>query len=102
MTTQRMLAEVLFLDPNDVPTASAELNKLGFDVDVLDLVDPYGPTVWIEVTGPSELGQAQFHRWMCRTAERFGGDVVEAGPASLGPSAARRAAEQQQSEAKTS
>ena len=35
-----MLAEVLFPDPDAVALASAELNKLGFDVDVLDLVDP--------------------------------------------------------------
>lgn len=42
MTTQKMLAEVMFDHPDDVAPASAELKKLGFKVEVLDLHDPEG------------------------------------------------------------
>ena len=42
-----MHAEILWLDPADMERGSAILTEQGFQIEVLDLVDPYGPTVWI-------------------------------------------------------
>ena len=94
MTTQQMLAEVMFDHPDDVARAIPQLNELGFEAEVLDLHDPAGcPYVWTEVTGASSLTQSKFFDWIFRIVEPFGGDVLEAGLASNGPCAARRAAE---------
>jgi hypothetical protein len=80
----KMMAEILFLDPCDVKPAIAELSELGFEVEVFDdLIDPYGPTVWIEVTGESGLDEKQFFKWISRFVGPLGGDVVEAGAWSL-------------------
>jgi hypothetical protein len=41
------MAEVLFLDPNDVNQGIAALAQHGFEVKILDWIDPYGPTIWV-------------------------------------------------------
>jgi hypothetical protein len=75
----KMMAEVIFLDPLDVKPATAELNELGFRVEVLEhLIDPYGPAVWIELAGESKLNQSQFFDWIDRIVTPLGGDVLEA------------------------
>ena len=76
---QRMVAEILFLDPNDVSSGSAALMELGFTVEVLDWVDECGPTVWIRAEIQSELGQDQFLDWVSSIVGPLLGDVAEAG-----------------------
>ena len=76
---QKMEAEVLFLDPNDVGPGSAALVEHGFNVEVLDWVDPYGPTVWIKAQVTSELDEHRFFDWVASIVEPLHGDVVEAG-----------------------
>jgi hypothetical protein len=52
---QRFAAEVLFLDPVDVPAATAALAAVGckYTID-LDAIDPCGPTVFGMVVGERE------------------------------------------------
>ena len=76
---QRMDAEILFLDPNDVGPGSAVLIEHGLDVEVMDWVDPYGPTVWVKARIASELDQNQFFDWVFGLVKPLYGDVVEAG-----------------------
>jgi hypothetical protein len=79
---QTMEAEILFLDPNDVSPGSAALMELGFEeVEVLDYVDDYGPTVWIRAKIASSLAPEQFLLWVADIVEPLRGDVVEAGHA---------------------
>jgi hypothetical protein len=76
---QRMEAEILFLDPDDVNLGSATLIEQGFEVEVLDWIDDSSPTVWINATITTELDQYDFFLWVYNIAWRLGGDVVEAG-----------------------
>jgi hypothetical protein len=44
---QRVDADIMFLDPNDVSSGSAALIEHGFDVEVLDdWIDDYGPAAF--------------------------------------------------------
>jgi hypothetical protein len=72
-------AEILFLDPNDVNGGVAALAEHGFSVQILDWVDPHGPTIWIEAQATSELDENQFFDWVASIVAPFGGDVVCAG-----------------------
>lgn len=57
---QRMMeAEILFLNPNDVGPGSIALIEHGFEVETLDWVDDYGPTVWIRAKITSELDEGE-------------------------------------------
>ena len=77
---QRMVAEILFLDPADRDPCIAVLNKRGFDeVEILDLVDPYGPTVWITARINTDVSADRFLGWVSSIVEPLGGDAVEAG-----------------------
>jgi hypothetical protein len=77
---QQMYAELLFDRPAGRDLAIIELTKLGFDVEILDWVDPEGSTcVWIKVRGLSELSEDEFFNEMGHLAEQFSGDVIEAG-----------------------
>ena len=76
---QRMEAEVLFLDPDDVAPGCAALNALGFEVEVLNWVDPYGPTVWIMARIVTELDAGRFLDWVLNIVEPLHGDAVQAG-----------------------
>jgi hypothetical protein len=103
MTKQLMLAEVLFDHPDSVTRATTELHELGFEVEVFDLHDPCGePYVWTEVIGASELDESKFFDWIFRITAPLGGDVLEAGLASKGPCAARRAVEEERQKRETS
>ena len=54
-----MDAEILFFDPADVGPATAELAALGFNVKIReDMIDEGGPTVFIRITGFTELDQS--------------------------------------------
>jgi hypothetical protein len=80
----RMYAELLFDNPEARDRAIVELNKLGLVVELLDWVDEHegvvlSPTVWIKVRGLSELNQDEFFDEMAHLADRFNGDVYEAG-----------------------
>jgi hypothetical protein len=92
-----MMAEILFSDPLNVKPATAELNALGFKVEVLDLIDPYGPTVWIEVMQESGLDEDQFFDWVARFMEPLGGDVLEAGLYSAEAATFRREVRREES-----
>lgn len=76
---QRMEAEILFLDPDDVAPGSATLIEHGFDVEVLDWIDDYRPTVFIRAKITSELDQDHFFDWVLNLVWSIRGDVVEAG-----------------------
>ena len=77
--SQRMDAEILFLNPDDVNPGVAELVARDFKVEILDWVDPYGPTVWIKAQVTSELDEHRFFDWVASIVEPLHGDVVEAG-----------------------
>jgi hypothetical protein len=77
---QRMDAEILFLDPNDVGPGSAVLIEHGFDVEVLDdWVDDYGPTIFIRARITTDVAEDRFLDWVVNIVEPLHGDVVEAG-----------------------
>ena len=79
--SQKMVADLLFLDPNDVNAGTAALIEHGFDVEVLDLVDPYGPTVFLRARIMSELNDYSFLDWVNKLVSelKLSGDVIEAG-----------------------
>ena len=80
---RKMVAEVIFLDPNDLNRGSAELIERDFDVEYLDdSIDDYGPAVWINARTLSELDDFSFLDWVQTIVEPLGGDVVEAGLAA--------------------
>jgi hypothetical protein len=78
---RRMLADILFLDPNDMNPGVAALTELGFDVEVLDdWIDECGPTVFIRAQITTELDEDRFFNWVSSIVEQFrSGDVIEAG-----------------------
>ena len=77
---QRMVADVMFLDPNDLGPGSAALIEHGFDVEVRDdWIDPYGPAVWIWARITTDVAEDRFLRWVQSIVEPLNGDVSEAG-----------------------
>jgi hypothetical protein len=80
---RKMLAQVMFLNPNDLNRGSAELIEHDFDVEYLDdWIDDYGPAVWVNARALSELDGASFLHWVQTIVEPVGGDVLEAGLAT--------------------
>lgn len=76
---ERMQADLLFLDPNDVGEGSAALIENGFDVEVLDdWIDDFGPTVFVRARITTELDADRFFDWVKNLVEPLG-DVMEAG-----------------------
>jgi hypothetical protein len=77
---QRMDAEILFLDPNDVSSGSAALIEHGFDVEVLDdRIDDYGPAMWIQARITTDVAEDDFFDWVESVVNPLRGDVLEAG-----------------------
>ena len=76
----RFEAEILFLNPNDVPPAVEALAAVGceFEIDH-DAIDPCGPTVFGMVTGTTELGENDIGDWLLAIVDPLGGDVVQWG-----------------------
>ena len=80
---RKMIAMVMFVDPNDLNRGSAELIEHDFDVEYLDdWIDDYGPAVWVNAWTFSELDDSSFLRWVQTVVEPVGGDISEAGPAT--------------------
>jgi hypothetical protein len=80
---QKMDAEILFHNPDDVNAGIAELTRQDFDVEILDLVDEYGPTIWIRARTITELDADQFFRWVNNLAESINGWLYEAGHSDM-------------------
>jgi hypothetical protein len=79
---RKMVAEVLFLNPNDLNRGAAELIEHDFDVEYLDdWIDDYGRAVWVNARTLSELDDISFFDWVETIVEPVGGEVCEAGPA---------------------
>jgi len=81
MTRQeRFAAEVLFLDPNDVPRARKALAAVGCEYAIdPDAHDPYSAAVFGMVTGTTELAELEIGGWVSGIVGPLGGDVVEWG-----------------------
>ena len=80
---RKMVAEVIFLNPNDLNRGTAELIEHDFDVEYLDdYIDDYSPAVWVNARTLSELDDFSFLDWVQTIVEPLGGDVVEAGLAA--------------------
>jgi len=80
MSTHKFEAEVLLLDPANVPRLVHELTAVGceFTIDH-DAVDPCGPTVFGSVTGMTELNENEISDMLSGIVEPLGGDVLEWG-----------------------
>lgn len=77
---QRMEAEILFLDPDDMGPGSVALVDRGFEVEFLvDRIDDYSAAVWINARVASELDEDRFFDWVQSIVEPLHGDVLEAG-----------------------
>ena len=77
---RKMLAIVMFLNPNDLNRGSAELIERDFDVEYLeDWIDDYSPAVWVNARTLSELDDSSFFDWVQTIVEPVGGEVLEAG-----------------------
>ena len=85
---RKMVAEVIFLNPNDLNRGTAELIEHDFDVEYLDdYIDDYSPAVWVNARTLSELDDFGFLDWVQTIVEPVGGEVLEAGLATqTGPS----------------
>ena len=80
---RQMLAQVMFLNPNDLNRGSAELIEHDFDVEYLgDWIDDYGRAVWVNARTLSELDGFGFLDWVQTIVEPVGGEVLEAGLAT--------------------
>ena len=83
---KQMESELMFPDVPSRDLAIAELSKRGFEIELLlDRVDRHEgivltSTVWIKVSGPSELDEDEFFDEMAHLAEQFNGEVLETGP----------------------
>jgi hypothetical protein len=84
---QWMMAEIGFLDPNDVGPASAALIEHGFDIEVLtddDHIDEYSPAVEIVARTITELDGVRLIRWVQNILEPFPtGECRAAGPCDV-------------------
>ena len=76
---QQMEAQILFPDPDDVTPALAVFVKDGFEI--LDIIDPYGPTVRVRVRIATELDAIHFFDWVWAIVDPFeSADVSKTGP----------------------
>ena len=77
---QRMIADIMFYDPNDVNPGSAALIEHGFDVEVRDdMIDDYSPAVWIWARITTDVAEDRFLHWVQSIVGPMHGDVSEAG-----------------------
>ena len=77
---RKMVAEVMFLNPDDLNRGSAELIEHDFEVEYLDdSIDDYSPAVWVNAWTLSELDDFSFFDWVESIVAPVGGEVVEAG-----------------------
>jgi hypothetical protein len=83
---QKMQAELLCLDANDMAPTIRALKKLGFKIEVLDWVDEYegellSPALWLLARIESELDPHAFFRWVHDIVMELDStaDLVEAG-----------------------
>jgi hypothetical protein len=84
MKQQIMEAELMFNHPDGRDAAIVELVKREFTVEELDWRDEYrgellSDSVWIRVSGTSELTESAFFDSMQHLVAPFGGEVLEAG-----------------------
>jgi len=80
MAWNRFEAEILFLDPNDVPHAVEAFAAINCEFKINhDAVDPCGPTVFGLLTGTTELNEDDLGDWLHKILGPLGGDVVEWG-----------------------
>jgi hypothetical protein len=69
---RKMLAAVMFLNPNDLNRGSAELIDHDFDLEYLgDWIDDYSPAVWVNARSLSELDDLSFFDWMENSRARW-------------------------------
>jgi hypothetical protein len=84
--SQRMQADVLYLDPAEARPGIAVLVKQGFDVEPLvDWIDECGPTVFYRIRINSTLDESAFFDWVQSLVDPFDGDTIEAGLADPPP-----------------
>jgi hypothetical protein len=76
---QRMQADFCFCNPDDAGPATAVLIEHGFEVENLDWIDEYGPTVFIRARITTEIDEDHFLDWAQNLIEPLGGDTMEAG-----------------------
>ena len=77
---RKMIAQVIFLNPNDLSRGVLETIEHDFDLEYLDdLIDDDGPAVWINARTFSELDDLSFLHWVQTIVGPVGGDVLEAG-----------------------
>ena len=80
---RKMIAEVIFLNPNDLNRGTAELIEHDSDVEYLvDWIDDYGRAVWVNARTLSELDDFSFLDWVESIVAPVGGEVLEAGLAT--------------------
>jgi hypothetical protein len=80
MMATQFEAEILFLDPADVPDAAQVLAALGWNLQVNhEAIDACGPTVFCWVTGPSELSENDLGTQLREILDPLGGDLIEWG-----------------------
>jgi len=75
----QMVAELIFLEPDDVRPAVAELTELGFDCEVLHWTEPYSDAMWILARANTELDVDDFANWVESIVDGLGGDPLDAG-----------------------
>ena len=75
----QMVAEIIFLEPDDVHPAVVELTELGFDCEVLHWTEPCSDAMWILARIDTELGMDAFAEWVGQIVDGLGGDLVDAG-----------------------
>jgi hypothetical protein len=74
------MADILFLNPDDVNRALDALAEREFDIEILpDAIDDCGPTVFIQATIVSTLDDDGFRCLVDGIVEPYGGDVWEWG-----------------------
>lgn len=74
---RQMLAQVIFIDPNDLNRGTAELMERDFDVEYLDdWIDDNGPAVWVNARTLSDLDECNFLHWVQAIVRPLGGDVM--------------------------
>ncbi|MET4418279.1 hypothetical protein [Bradyrhizobium sp. RT3a] len=77
---RKLVAHVIFLNPNDLNRASAELIEHDFNVEYLDnLIDDYNRAVWVNAWTLSELDDSSFFDWVESIVEPVGGECWKLG-----------------------
>jgi len=76
MTWNHFEAEILFLNPNDVPRAVEALAAVDCEFEI-DHGAIEGPTVFGWATGTTELDEDDIGAWLLAIIDPFGGDVVQ-------------------------